>query len=492
MVFAIHRGRTPAWQTPGIAGPVNASPGRRPRSPFGNGFNFADALSLIGGGLKDLDGTMGSGNLDFAKAQMQDQRQQAERKRLIDLAAGGDQRALFLLDPSLALSERRDARNFEYEKSRDMMGDKRQSRLDDMTAEEHTARMRALTAPPDRKIVTGADGYQYYEDTKERVLPGVSRPAKEADPNDYRPVALGDGMYATFNPQTQQWDVGGGAFDAGTGMGGGYQPAEMPNPFRDLGVYGQKGGLIPIQFDGFQQVDGGFGYGQNQGVASPAGRKPTDFDKTQDREMAKDIADWKTSGQAAAVTNLERLQGVISALEGKNPDGTPLDQPKNLSGPVIGNAGSAVRATIFPSSLAAQQDAEAVVQGTLKAVLGGQFAQKEAEQLFARTYDPRLPEAENAKRLKLLYNDLVNRAMLNEAAARYADQYGTLQGFQGYLPGLQDFIASQASPTSGRDTQQSIPQGAIEALRSNPSLRDQFEQKYGAGSASSYLDGGTW
>lgn len=33
----------------------------------------------------------------------------------------------------------------------------------------------ATTPKPERKIVKGADGFQYYEDTKERVLPGVER-----------------------------------------------------------------------------------------------------------------------------------------------------------------------------------------------------------------------------------------------------------------------------------------------------------------------------
>ena len=42
-----------------------------------------------------------------------------------------------------------------------------------------TAQLQQLTAPKERKIITGADGFQYYADTGERVLPGVQAPAPE-------------------------------------------------------------------------------------------------------------------------------------------------------------------------------------------------------------------------------------------------------------------------------------------------------------------------
>lgn len=50
-----------------------------------------------------------------------------------------------------------------------------------LPAVAQTAQIQQLLTPEEkeRKIVTGADGFQYYADTGERVLPGVKAPAKE-------------------------------------------------------------------------------------------------------------------------------------------------------------------------------------------------------------------------------------------------------------------------------------------------------------------------
>jgi hypothetical protein len=57
---------------------------------------------------------------------------------------------------------------------------------------------KGLTASPGaRRIIKGADGKDYYEDTKEPVLPGVEAPAK---PQETREINQGD------NVVTQEWD----------------------------------------------------------------------------------------------------------------------------------------------------------------------------------------------------------------------------------------------------------------------------------------------
>jgi hypothetical protein len=164
--------------------------------------------------------------------------------------------------------------------------------------------------------------------------------------------------------------------------------------------------------------------------------------------MAKDIADWKTTGQATALTSLAKLRDVIEELEDPN---------SQRGGAYMAMMPEGMKPLLAPNTVNTKEMAESVVQSSLKAVLGGQFAQKEADALFARTYNPALSDEVNAERLKRLYNEMVNRAAINESAARYADQYGTLQGFEGYLPGLQDFMMSGAEPTSGP----AEPQGGV-------------------------------
>jgi hypothetical protein len=243
-------------------------------------------------------------------------------------------------------------------------------------------------------------------------------------------TATGETMGGTMTP----YDYGAtGTFDANTGMG---------NPFQSIEMYDQGGRLYQADFGGQ-----GLG-GQEYQPPQPAGRKPTDFDKTQDREMAKDIADWKTTGQATALTSLAKLRDVIEELEDPN---------SQRGGAYMAMMPEGMKPLLAPNTVNTKEMAESVVQSSLKAVLGGQFAQKEADALFARTYNPALSDEVNAERLKRLYNEMVNRAAINESAARYADQYGTLQGFEGYLPGLQDFMMSGAEPTSGP----AEPQGGV-------------------------------
>lgn len=244
--------------------------------------------------------------------------------------------------------------------------------------------------------------------------------------------SAGDGVI--FNTGTGDMQGGGGfdygatgTFDANTGMGS--------SPFQTIEMYDSQGRVYQADFSG-----PAFGGGEEFTPPQPSGRKPTDFDKTQDREMAKDIADWKTTGQATALASLAKLREVISDLEDPN---------SSRGGAYMAMMPDGMKPLVAPNSVNAKETAESVVQSSLKAVLGGQFAQKEADQLFARTYNPVLGDEVNAKRLQRLYNEMVNRAAMNEAAARYADQYGTLQGFEGYLPQLQDFMLTDAETTTG-------------------------------------------
>lgn len=246
--------------------------------------------------------------------------------------------------------------------------------------------------------------------------------------------SAGDGVI--FNTGTGDMQGGGGfdygatgTFDANTGMGG--------SPFQTIEMYDPQGRVYQADFSG-----PAFGGSEGFTPPQPSGRKPTDFDKTQDREMAKDIADWKTTGQATALTSLAKLRDVIADLEDPN---------SRRGGSYMAMLPDGMKPLVAPNSVDAKETAESVVQSSLKAVLGGQFAQKEADQLFARTYNPVLGDEVNAKRLQRLYNEMVNRAAMNEAASRYADQYGTLQGFEGYLPQLQDFMLTDAETTTGSD-----------------------------------------
>jgi len=210
----------------------------------------------------------------------------------------------------------------------------------------------------------------------------------------------------------------------------------------------------PVVFRQERDVAGGGGAPQQgaveqEPVARPTGRKPTEFDKTRDREFAKNITDWTLGGQQTAYTNLQALAGVIEELESGE---------KNLTGPVVGSL--PWRSVTAPASRDAEDRVGRVVQQSLKAILGGQFAEREAQDLLSRSYNTRLQEGFNADRLRLLYNDLVMRAQMNDKAADYLKEHGLLDGFDGTIPELSEMQLYGTANNSLKDVMGSAKQAA--------------------------------
>lgn len=186
-------------------------------------------------------------------------------------------------------------------------------------------------------------------------------------------------------------------------------------------------------------------------------RKPTEADKVRDREMAKNLTDWSLGGQQTAYTNLEALAGVIRDLESGK---------QNYTGPVIGN--NPFRKYYEQPSIDAEDRVGRVVQQSLRAILGGNFAKDEADQLIQRSYNVKLDEKYNVQRLKLLHDELVRRAQMMDSAANYYSTNGSLMGFEGRMPGMSDFQTLGApSGQPKRDTKDLSDEELLGALGMN-------------------------
>lgn len=213
-------------------------------------------------------------------------------------------------------------------------------------------------------------------------------------------------------------------------------------------------------------VSGGGEPPRNQ--PKPSGRKPTDFDKTLDREFAKDITEWTLGGQQTAYSNLKALGELINDLENPN---------KNLTGPLVGNL--PYRSLTAPESRDAEDRAGRVIQQGLKAVLGAQFAEREAQQLIERSYNRRLDEPYNVERLKSTYNDILRRAQMNDRAAKYLNEYGTLDGFDGTLDEFSEMGFYGLGNNSLRDVMGSAQEAAeAHGWSEGGGLSDDEEARY--------------
>lgn len=421
---------------------------------------WSDKLGMFSAALRDYDGTMGDDNLMQVQGQYDQRVQQGQadfeaqrQAKILEAAAMGDPTALAMLDPI-------GARNFNYGMQRDQIGDDRYqdqtdySRGRDETEDQYRERVYQ------RGIVENDRDFSARE---------AARAAETTPRNIWQ--SAGDGYI--FNQSTGESRSASGGSMAGGGPApsmDGLSEAFQQTPFSKLPVY-DADGAQQVQGFTWRGAAGDGGVEDRRGLMEPNREGNARGDKKLDETVAKDLAAWKTGNRTTAFTNLQRLQSVI----------TDLESGANLSGPVTGALPGWAQAAVNPKALATKQAVDSVIQQSLKAILGGQFTEKEAQGMLERAYNPRLSEAENAKNLKLIYNDLVGRSTTMEMMSAYQDQYGTVQGFQSPTEGVQDF---------GKKADGSVvPDGAIKALQANPALRSQFEAKYGPGSASQYLDG---
>ena len=176
---------------------------------------------------------------------------------------------------------------------------------------------------------------------------------------------------------------------------------------------------------------------QNEVNASRAGgRAQGDVDVTGtpgqqavDRAYASDYVEWTQGGASDVVRNIAQLKNVQQRLLAG----------EQLTGGLSGITPGPIRAYTNPGAQDALEQVEEVVQRNLRIILGAQFTEKEGERLIARAYNPRLSPEQNAPRLAMLITMMEQAAAQKTAAAKYYDANGSLRGWQGVLPTVQDF-----------------------------------------------------
>jgi len=162
-----------------------------------------------------------------------------------------------------------------------------------------------------------------------------------------------------------------------------------------------------------------------------------------DKEFAKWRQEYLTQGKTAQLaSNIGSLKDAVSTLR----------SGKNITGPITSLVPDRAMAIFRPEALAARQRVENVMQQSLREILGGQFAQKEGEQLLKRAFDARLGEEENAKRAEFLLGTLQNAVKIRGDMSNYFDQHNTLAGYKGpSIEGLSEEVYKQLQAVTEKD-----------------------------------------
>jgi hypothetical protein len=170
-----------------------------------------------------------------------------------------------------------------------------------------------------------------------------------------------------------------------------------------------------------------------------------------DEKFADQFVDWTVGGGFSDVQkSLTQLDSAVQALE-KAPEGS-------ITGKFVGVTPESALKLVNPTAAATKEAVEEVVQRNLRLVLGAQFTEKEGERLISRAYNPSLSQKENARRVKLLQEQIFEAAQAKQDAVDYYNQNGTIFGWKGKVfNSTGDFLNEYNKRLTGKKTPLSAP-----------------------------------
>lgn len=238
-----------------------------------------------------------------------------------------------------------------------------------------------------------------------------------------------------------------------------------PTSVREYQFYAQQAiarGEQPIPYEKFITLEAAAGNPAAGNFTQPV----TPGQEQIDKAYAPEYVQWTQGGGADMANQIATVEGIADRLESGK---------ENLTGPGVGSQPDWLGAWTTPNAVSAREDVESVVQRNLRVLLGAQFTQAEGDRLIARAYNPRLPEEENAIRLRRLAKGMRAAADARADQAAYYQKNGTLVGWEGKVWTPSDFenIIDNDTPDVSAEDQE-----AFKAFAADPSAVA-AAQKYG-------------
>ena len=146
--------------------------------------------------------------------------------------------------------------------------------------------------------------------------------------------------------------------------------------------------------------------------------------------------EWLTKGGGSTeATYLESLKGVRDTLVDAEKSGESIS---GVSQGVLSKFPT-TQAFFNPEGAVVQDRIAGVAQLSLKAILGGQFSEREGELLIQRAYNPLLSEAENIERLTQLVNRIEKAENYKKSLVNYYQENNSVAGYKGIKYAEEDF-----------------------------------------------------
>ena len=164
-------------------------------------------------------------------------------------------------------------------------------------------------------------------------------------------------------------------------------------------------------------------------------KEENEFWKAYNKAAIPEIIKWQTKSSSTRA-NIVKLNDALNTID---------DPSSMVSGPVVGQMNDFVLSFLNPEAVDTRESIESVVQLNLKAVLGGNFTEKEGEALIKRAYNPKLPQDLNSKRVRILIEQMTLAAEMQDARSNWIRDdanNGSLRGFDAPLPTLEMFYSA--------------------------------------------------
>jgi hypothetical protein len=231
-------------------------------------------------------------------------------------------------------------------------------------------------------------------------------------------------------PSQEEFTLGEGQrrFRGGQELAAVPKPETLTNEYQNFLKAKEEG--FTGSFLDYQTALKAAGRTQVTATATAGGAKDlTPGQKKLDEKAADDIFQWQSGGGQDMAAQIAQLKPVIADLEAGKP----------ITGISVAVQPDLLLAMTNPRALQNREAVEEVVQRNLRVILGAQFTEREGERLISRAFNPKLPPAENAKRVRRLFMQMETAAEQKQAMVDYFNENGTLRGYKGKMPSVSDF-----------------------------------------------------
>jgi len=156
----------------------------------------------------------------------------------------------------------------------------------------------------------------------------------------------------------------------------------------------------------------------------------TPFQKKFEESLGEDLAEYTTKGRSIAKSNIEVYDNLITKLK----SGELKTRGFTDFLPEAFGFRDTMRALLEPIKEDAVNNVMGVVFQSLRATLGAQFTQREAERLVAAAYNPKLTEEQNLDRLQRAKRILEETVKAKDQLLAWGKTNQRLSDYKGPLP----------------------------------------------------------